>query len=78
MEGIIEQLDAKELETLLKAVSRSETNRREFLRLARICNARYSSKGSINLSQGNITDVRWTTSSEALNRMLEPDKSGGT
>ena len=69
--GIIEELSAKELKALLTAVGRSEANKREFLRLARISNAGYSGKGTINLSQGNITDMRWETSSEALSRLLD-------
>lgn len=63
--------DPRELREILDAVTRSDGNWNEFVRLARILNREYSGKVRMNFEKGMITDARIETSFKALARLLE-------
>lgn len=63
--------DPRELREILDAVTRSDGNWNEFVRLARFLNRGYSGKMAMNFDGGMLTDARIETSFKALARLLE-------
>ena len=63
--------DPRELRELLDAVTRSDGNWYEFVRLARFLNRGYSGRMEMNFDGGRITEARIETSSKALARLLD-------
>ena len=63
--------DPRELRELLDAVTRSDGNWYEFVRLARFLNRGYSGKVMMHFDGGRITEARIETSSKALARLLD-------
>lgn len=63
--------DPCELREILDAVTRSNDNWHEFVRLAKFLNREYSGRARMNFERGMITDARIETSFKALARLLE-------
>ncbi len=55
---------------MVDALRMADTNRREFVRLARLSVGGYSGKLVLNCDRGFLTDMRVDTSATALEKML--------